>query len=44
MQERPREAEERPLVLRAQIAAEEAPEEVAIADYIGVNRDGEESR
>ena len=41
VQERPREPEDRAAVLGTEIAAEEAPEELAIADYVGVNGYGE---
>ena len=35
--ERPREPEDRALVLRAQVAPEEAPEQLAVANYVGVD-------
>ena len=40
MRERPGEPEHRALVLRAQVAAEEAPEELAVAEEVDVNRHG----
>ena len=40
VRERPGEPEHRALVLRAQVAAEEAAEELAVADEVGVNRHG----
>ena len=44
VQERPPEPEERAAVLRADIAAKEAPEQLAIANYVGVNGHREQSR
>ncbi len=40
MGERPREAEHGPLVLRAQVAAEEAAEELAVAEKVEVGGHG----
>ena len=44
MQERPPEPEHGAAVLRAQVAPEEAPEEVAEANYVGVNGHARQSR
>ena len=38
VRERPREAQHRPLVLRPQVAAEEAAEELAVAQQVEVRR------
>ena len=44
VQERPSEPEDGAAVLRADVAPKEAPEELAIANYVGVNGHAEQSR